>query len=404
MKFHRIRQTFPRPRLEDIEATVREQVANSDLEFPPGASIAITAGSRGIANIALITKTIVQAVREAGAHPFIIPAMGSHGGATAEGQLELLASNGITESTMECPIRSSMEVVEIPVTGLVNKVFMDRHAWNSEGVIVINRIKPHTDFHGSHESGLVKMSVIGLGKERQAFELHRFGVHGLRDLVPETAKHVFATGKVLMGVGIVENAHDETALIEAMPGDAIMERETLLLETARANMPRLPVDELDVLIVDRLGKNISGTGMDTTIIGRVSIRGQPDPKFPSIKSIIVRDITEESHGNATGVGLADVTTRRLFDKIDFEVTNRNIRTSGFLERGKVPYVAQTDEEALDVALRGAGCLDREEARILRIKDTLHLEKMIASDAVVQSWSEEASVNVVGAVGKIWEVL
>jgi hypothetical protein len=395
MKLHRILQRFDRPRIADIEAFVRGETLKSGVTFSKGASIAITAGSRGVANIDRITKTVVEMVVEAGARPFIVPAMGSHGGATPDGQVEVLASYGITEQAMECPIRSSMEVVEMPSEGLMNEAFMDRHAWDSDGVILINRIKPHTDFHGAYESGLVKMAVIGLGKEAQAFELHRFGVRGLRDFVPETAKRVFATGKILMGVGIVENAYDETAIVEAIRGDLIMKREPDLLARARSNMPRLPVNDLDVLIVDRLGKNISGTGMDTNIIGRIRIPGQPDPETPRIQNIIVRDLTEESHGNATGMGLADVTTRRFHEKIDFAVTNKNILTSGFLERGKMPYVAQTDAEALEVALRASGCVEMGQARVIRIKDTLHLGEMMVSSSVLAELERAGEVEVVG---------
>ena len=395
MKLHLIRQKFLRPCVSNIEATVRQQIEQSGVRFPQGASIAIAAGSRGIANIDLITRTIVEVVKTAGAKPFIIPAMGSHGGATAGGQAEVLASYRITEETMGCPIRSSIHVVKLSSEGLESRAFMDRHAWESDGVILVNRIKPHTDFHGSFESGLVKMSVIGLGKEKQAFEMHRFGVHGLRDLVPETAKRVFATGKIIMGIGIVENAYDETAVIEAIPGGSIIDREPSLLDIARENMPRLPVDELDVLIVDRLGKNISGTGMDTNIIGRIRIPGQPEPDAPRIKSIIVRDLTDESHGNATGLGLADVTTRRLFDRIDFETTKTNILTSGFLERGKIPFVAANDEEALDVALRSAGCLDPESARIARIRDTLHLGELLVSQPIRDELIANGTVDVTG---------
>lgn len=394
MKLHRVLQHFPRPQVVAVEATVRSQMAESLLVFPKGASVAIAAGSRGIANIGRITKTVVEVVAESGANPFIVPAMGSHGGATAEGQTELLASYGITEHAMACPIRSSMEVVELAQEGLSNKVFMDRFAWESDGVIVINRIKPHTDFHGPHESGLVKMSVIGLGKEAQAFELHRFGVHGLRDLVPQTAKHVLATGKILMGIGIVENAYDETAIIEAIPGAQIMTREPVLLHEARKNMPRLPVNDLDVLIVDRLGKNISGTGMDTNIIGRIRIAGQPEPESPRIKSVLVRDLTDESHGNATGMGLADVTTQCLFDKIDFEVTNKNILTSGFLERGKLPYVAQSDAEAMEVAIRSAGCLEPDNARVIRMRDTLHLGELLVSRTVLDELESNDNVETI----------
>lgn len=395
LRLTKIRQSFGRERVGNIEAVVAEELTKLSAGVKPGASLAIAAGSRGIANIARVVKTTVEFLRARGAKPFIVPAMGSHGGATAEGQAALLASYGITEQAMGCPIRATMEVVELPNEGLKTKLFMDRFAWESDGVIVINRIKPHTDFHGDFESGLVKMAVIGLGKERQAFEMHSFGVHGLRDLVPQAAKRLLATGKILAGVGIVENAYDETAIIEAIPAANIWTREPQLLALAKQNMPRLPVKDLDVLIVDRFGKNISGTGMDTNIIGRTHIVGEPEPKSPRIKMIVVTDLTDESHGNATGMGFADVVTRRLFRKIDFAVTYKNVRTAGFPDRAKLPMVAETDREALDIALRAAGCRDVSRARVIRIADTLHLGEVLVSDAVLEEVRSAPNIEVAG---------
>ena len=391
----RIRQNFPRQRIDDIEGRTLSQLASVRSVIKPGTSIAIAAGSRGIANISRIVKATVDFVRNAGAKPFVIPAMGSHGGATAEGQAELLASYGITEPAMGCPIRATMEVVELPNEGLKTKLFMDRFAWESDGVIVVNRIKPHTDFHGEFESGLAKMMIIGLGKERQAFEMHGWGVHGLRDLVPQAAKRTLATGKILAGVGIVENAYDETAIIEAIPAANIWTREPQLLALAKQNMPRLPVEDVDVLIVDRFGKNISGTGMDTNIIGRMHLLGEPEPASPRVKMIVVTDLTEESHGNATGMGFADIITRRFFTKIDFPVTYKNVRTAGFPDRAKMPMVAETDRDALEIALRGAGCRDISQARVIRIRDTLHLGEVLVSDASLEECRKQAHIQIDG---------
>lgn len=389
----RIRQSFPRKRIEDIENTTAAQLAALRSLIKPSASIAIATGSRGVANIARIVKAAVRFAREAGAKPFIVPAMGSHGGATAEGQAEVLASYGITEQAMGCPVRATMEVMELPNDGLKTKLFMDRFAWESDGVIVVNRIKPHTDFHGDFESGLVKMMVIGLGKERQAFEMHSFGVRGLRDLVPQAAKRLLATGKILAGIGIVENAYDETAIIEAIPAANIWTREPQLLAIAKQNMPRLPVDDLDVLIVDRFGKNISGTGMDTNIIGRLHVVGEPEPESPRIKMIVVTDLTDESHGNATGMGFADIVTRRFHQKIDFPATYKNVFTAGFPDRAKMPMVMETDREALELALRGAGCRDISGARVARIRDTLHLDDVFVSDAVLDEVRRKPNIEI-----------
>lgn len=395
MKFHRVIQHFPRPRVENIERAVEAQLAGCGVKVAHGSSIAIAAGSRGIANLARIIRTVALFVERAGAKPFIVPAMGSHGGATAEGQAGVLASYGITEENVGCPIRSSMEVVPLDGSGLETEVCMDRFAWESDGVILVNRIKLHTDFHGAYESGLVKMSVIGLGKERQAREMHRFGVHGLRDLVPQAARRVLGSGKILLGVAIVESACDETAQIEAIPASSILTREPALLEIARKNMPRLPVDKLDVLIIDQLGKNISGSGIDTNIIGRIRIEGEPEPASPRIGSIVVCDLTAETHGNACGMGLADVITERLHDKIDFDVTYTNIVTSGFLERGKMPVVAKTDREAVEIGLRGAGCGDPENAQIIRIRDTLHLSEILVSTTVLEKLRGRPDIEVHG---------
>src|SRR5688500_16586509 len=384
MKLHRVRQEFPRPRVasEMIEATTRAELERCGVRIAPGDSIAIACGSRGIANVDRIAKCVVQWVRAAGGKPFIIPAMGSHGGATAGGQAAVLETYGINQERMGCPIRSSMEVVDLRADGRGSHgaqerdvLFMDRQAWQSDGVIVINRIKPHTDFHGEFESGLVKMTVIGLGKEKQARAMHAWGIIGLRDMVPPMARRVVETGKILLGVGIVENAYDETAMIEAIASQDFFAREPEWLVIAKQNMPRLPVEDIDVLIIDQLGKNISGTGIDTNIIGRIRIEGQPEPSTPRIKAIVVGDLTPETHGNACGVGLADVVTRRLADKIEFKTTYTNIITSGFLERGKLPVVAETDEHALEIALRAAGCIDAENARVIRIRDTLHLSEI-----------------------------
>lgn len=380
-QFTKIRQQFDNAALTNIEQTVAEQVG-AKLNIAPGARIAITAGSRGVANIARITKAIVDAVKAKDGAPFIIPAMGSHGGATAEGQREILASYGIAEETMGCPVRSSMEVVELDGGGLELSVFMDKHAFDADGVILVNRIKPHTAFHGQFESGLIKMSVIGLGKERQASALHSFGIYGLKTLMPQVGRRILETGKVLLGVGIVENAYDETAIIEAMTPAEILFREPELLDIAKDLMPRFPLGDIDVLVVDQIGKNISGSGMDPNVIGRMRIRGEAEPEFPAIKVIAVTDLTEASHGNACGIGLADVVTRRLVNKVDWDATYMNGVTSGFYEHFMLPIVAATDAQALEWGIR-ASHDPHQPKKIVRIKDTLHLGEMYVSDAALE---------------------
>ena len=380
-RFTKVRQRFENAAIADIEQTVAQQLQSGKWNCAPGARIAIAVGSRGIANIARITKAVVAAVKAKGGAPFIIPAMGSHGGATAEGQQEILASYGVTEDAMGCPVHSSMEVVALENGDLEMQLFMDRHAFESDGVILINRIKPHTAFHGDYESGLVKMSVIGLGKERLANALHAFGIYGLKTLMPKAARMILATGKIILGVGIVENAYDETAMIEALTPEEILSREPELLNIAKALLPRFPLKDIDVLVVDQLGKNISGSGMDPNIIGRMRIRGEADPEFPAIKVIVVADLTEASHGNACGIGLADLVTRRLADKIDWDATYMNGITSGFYEHFMLPIVAPTDAQALEWGIR-ASHDPHKLKKIVRITDTLHLSEMYVSEAAL----------------------
>ncbi|MDQ3362980.1 MAG: nickel-dependent lactate racemase, partial [Actinomycetota bacterium] len=339
-KVVKVKQTFPRPRVEDVEGTVRGELRKEEITSTvrPGMSVAVTAGSRGIARIDEILRSVIEGLKEMGAEPFIVPAMGSHGGATAEGQVEILASLGVTEESCGAPIRSSMETVEIGETDRGIPVFMDRIASEADGVVVVNRIKAHTDFRAEVESGLLKMASIGLGKHAQALALHGYGVEGIRDFMVEVGEEVMNSGHVLFGVGIVENAYDEPATIEAIPTREIPNRERELLREYMGMMPVLPVSDIDILYVDALGKNYSGTGMDTNVIGRFRILGVDEPERPNVKYLIVGDVSEESHGNALGVGLADLTTERLVGQIDRNAMNANVITSTFVERAKVPMV------------------------------------------------------------------
>ena len=391
----RIRQLFPRPRIDDVPAAVVDALSPLADRLHPGERIALAVGSRGIANIAAIVKTTVDFVKAQGAEPFIIPAMGSHGGATPLGQTEVLASYGITAVTMGCPIRSSLETVELTPPDARARVYMDRFAYESDGVILINRVKIHTDFHGPWESGLVKLSVIGLGKHRQALEIHTSGVYGLRHLIPWTAEQILGTGRVRFGLALVENAYDETMVVRGLGGEAIMDEEPALLEIARTHMPRLPVDDIDVLMIDSMGKDISGSGLDPNIIGRNYIRDEPEPERPRIKAITVHDLTDASHGNAVGMGLAHVIARRLFDKIDLDATNQNTVTSSFLIRGKIPVIAPDDATAYAWALRGCGRMDAGQERVVRVRDTLHLADAWVSQPVLHDLAGRDDIQVVG---------
>ena len=379
----KIKQHFQNNSIADIKAEVSGELVKLRPFIKPDARIALAIGSRGIKDLVPVVKEVSRFIKENNAHPFLVPAMGSHGGATAEGQAGILASYGISERTIGIPVRSSMEVVELVQGDSPVPVYMDKNAYQSDGVILINRIKPHTDFHARYESGLVKMSVIGLGNEKQASAIHRYGVFGLTTLIPSIAKQVFNTGKILGGIALVENACDDTMLVKALKTDDFFEQEPILLEIARKNMPALPVSDIDVLIIDRMGKDISGVGIDPNIIGRTKIFGQEEPDNPTIKAIVVLDLTDGSKGNAIGVGLSDVITKTLFDKIDFSSTYSNAITSSFLERAKIPMVAGTHKEAFEIALRSCGYLKKGEEKIIRIKDTLHLDEIYVSESILR---------------------
>ncbi|MCK5072715.1 MAG: hypothetical protein KAQ98_04760 [Bacteriovoracaceae bacterium] len=389
-KLIKVKIHFKSNRIDDVSAAVDSEFKKKFPKIKKGARIGIACGSRGISNLQEIVKRTVENVKKSGGEPFIIPAMGSHGGARADGQKKVLESLGITEKQVGASVVSSMEVIELKNDGLPVRVYFSKDAWKSDGTILINRIKPHTDFHSSHESGLVKMSVIGLGKHEGALEIHSFGVCGLKNHMPNAAKVIMESGKIIMGLALVENSFDETAVVKALSADEILSYEPSLLQIARKNMPCLPSNEIDLLVVKNQGKDISGTGMDPNIIGRMKIRDVPEPTSPCIKSIIVTDITDGSHGNAVGVGFADVITKKLFDKIDFQATYENVITSTFLERGKIPIVADNPQKACETAIRSLGEFDPDKIRIVYIKDTLHLSEIYVSKAVYEDIKDEVT--------------
>jgi hypothetical protein len=389
----KIRQRFEANELRDPRATLELELARLDTVIRPGARIAIGVGSRGISNLSVLVKAVSDFVKARGANPFIVPAMGSHGGATADGQREVLRLNGVSEELIGAPVHASMDVVELPQGALQHRIFMDRHAHESDGVILINRIKPHTDYHGRYESGLMKMALVGLGKLEGALAIHDFGIYGLRELIAPGATQVLSNGKILAGIGLVENASHKTMMVKVLKASEIAAEEPKLLAAAVANMPKLPIDDIDVLIVDRMGKDISGVGIDPNITGRIGVRGQQDAVSQRIKAIVVTDLTDASHGNAIGVGLADVITRRLYDKIDRGDTYRNVVTSSFLERGKIPLVADSDREAFEMALRSCGHVPAGKERVIRILDTLNLGEMYVSRSVADELRDRPTIEV-----------
>lgn len=378
--FDRVRLAGVPTGLTDVGAATEAALAGCGVRLPAGAEVAVAVGSRGLRDLVTVVGCVVAWVRHQGALPFLVPAMGSHGGATAEGQREVLVSYGLDR--LGCEIRSSMDVVELPQGASPVPVVMDAHAAAAAATIVVNRVKPHTDFTGTYESGLVKMLAIGLGKRVQAEAVHAHGVRGLRDLVPLVAREVLARGNVVLGVGVVEDDADRTMLVEALPAARVLQEEPRLLEMARRHLPRLPVDELDVLLVDRMGKDVSGVGMDTNVIGRRLIAGEPEPSAPRIGMIACHALTPASHGNATGMGLADVVTKAFAAQVDGDVTRTNVVTSGFLLRGKLPVVADDDRHAWELCLRGAGVRDLGAVRAIRIVDTLHTADLWVSRPVL----------------------
>jgi hypothetical protein len=376
----RVRQTFPRTRVADIPAAVARTLAEAALRIKRGDTVAVGAGSRGIANIDVIVGATVAWLRNLGARPFVFPAMGSHGGGTADGQLSVLEHYGITEATMGCPIRATMDVVQVgEALGL--PVWLDRLAAEADWIGLVNRVKPHTDFKGSIESGLFKMMTIGLGKHKGAIQYHRANIHhGYETVITSVGREMLQKARIGFGVGIVENGYDETGQIEAFNAENLEAGERRLLKDAREWMARLPFSPIDVLIVEEIGKNISGAGMDTNVIGRPSNPHEPFPSDPKILWIAALDLTEESYGNATGIGNADFTTRRLVDKIDMKPTLINCITACAPNGAKVPATYDTDRDAIETALSCIGLTPPEKARVIRIKNTLMLGEIEVSEA------------------------
>jgi len=393
-RMFRVKQRFEGATLHGIPVAVRDTMGSLNLKarVKPGQTVAITAGSRGIANIAAITRTVVDELKALGLKPFIVPTMGSHGEATGEGQRRILEHYGITKESMGCPIKSSMQVVRVGETkGL--PVFCDKNAWEADHIVVVARIKTHTDFDYEIESGLYKMMAIGLGKQHGAEHYHRAGhQYSYAEIFPVVGQAVLDTGHILCGVGIVENGYDETAKIQALLPKDFWEGEKALLRESKAWMAKLPFEKIDLLIVDETGKDISGAGMDPNVIGRPSV--QKVPEYPKVKRLFVRDVTPACEGNAIGIGMADMTTKRLVDKINYKAMHMNAITAGVPEAARVPMAFETDREAIDVALGMIGLTPSERARVVRIKNTLLLTEIDVSEAMLPEVKTHARLSIV----------
>lgn len=399
-KMARIRQRFDAPVVKDVPAEVRRELERIGVSSAvrDGETVAVTAGSRGIAQFSVILKTVVDVLREAGARPFIVPAMGSHGGATAEGQVDVLRHYGITEERIGVPIRSSMEVVQVGETQDGFPVYLDRYAAGADHIAVVNRIKPHTEFGGSIQSGLIKMMLIGLGKHKGARLYHQVAVRRPFEEVAEAvARVVLDRCPILFGLVILENGYNQIAHLRAVRPSGLMSTDKALQKEAERRMARIPFDEVDLLIVDQMGKNISGSGMDSTVLGRKSWSGftRIENERPLIRRVFVRDLTPETEGNAAGIGLADFTVRRLVDKIDLPKTYVNCLTSIRPTGAMIPLTLETDREAVEAALSTVGLLDPTAAKVVWIKNTLQLEEMGVSEAYAEDIAGSDALERIG---------
>ena len=394
-----VRHRLDDQELADVPAAVTHALVPVADLVRPGMRVCVAAGSRGIDRIDEVVGAVVAWARAAGARPFIVPAMGSHGGATAAGQLAVLAEFGITPESMGCEIRASMETVELGSVEPGVPVYLDRHAATEADLIIpVNRVKPHTGFTAPTESGLQKMIAIGLGKQRGADTFHRQGYHRFADLLPAVAAHTMARAPIAFGVALVENGHARLAHVEAVRAASIRERETELLALARSLMARLPVASADVLVVDEIGKDVSGVGMDPNVVGR----GHDGPRAhgPAIQRIVVRGLTRATEGNACGIGVAELALRRCVEAVDTRKTWMNEITAKTPEGGRMPLAFETDRETLAVAIAACVAVEVPTARILRVRSTKHLELLLVSEALLPDVLASGSCEVVEPLHEI----
>jgi hypothetical protein len=396
-----VRQTAPQPTLADVPTAVRRAWLESRLakRIKPGMTVAVGCGSRGIKNYLAITKATIDALKELGAKPFAVAAMGSHGGATAAGQRELLASYRIDEDHLGVPVLTDMDAEPVGTNSWGQPVWWDKNALAADGVVLVNRVKPHTDFRGRYESGLVKMMVIGLGKRHGADQVHSFGTRGLKDMLIESAKVLLEKTPFLGGLAVLENAHEETARVEVLDRDEVLEKEPPLLEEARRIMGRIPFDALDVLIVGECGKNYSGAGMDPNVVGRLLIEASPEMELEGAKPRITRmgvlDVSPESHGNATGIGIADLTTNRALAAIDQGPFRMNNLTARFLWRSKLPIGFDTDRECIEQCVRTCWQPIFNKLKFAVIPNTLELAELWVSPTLAEEAKAHPHLELVG---------
>ncbi len=378
-KMLRARQRFNAVELADVNVTIAAEFGKFDHVDLKGKSVAIGIGSRGIRSQKPVVVAVVRELKARGAEPFIVPAMGSHGGGSAEGQQRIVEGYGLGADDLGIPLKSSLDVVEVARVADDMGLFCDRNAYEADYIVPVNRVKPHTSFRGRNESGICKMLCIGLGKHTGAVEMHRRGMDRFGELLPIAVPAYLENTNVLFGVAIVENGYEKLAHAELVPPADFVERDAALLEQAKALIPRLLLDNIDILIVDQIGKNISGAGMDPNVTGRNSSMSK-DFSDIDIHRILVRGLTEETEGNATGIGVADITTQALVRKMDWTKTYVNLVTAGVPAGASLPLVANNDREALFIAMRSCPMITPESARIIRIENTLDLGEIWVSEA------------------------
>jgi len=396
----RVRQLFERHGIDDVAKAITDELARPEIKakVKPGAKIAVGVGSRGVANIGVAVQALVGTLKAQGAHPFIFPAMGSHAGGTAEAQAALLAGYGVTESTTGAPVRATMDTVTVTELDDGTAIHMDRFAHEADGVVLINRVKPHTSFRGSVESGVIKMMIIGMGKINGATAIH--SGHPMEDfgeVLPRAAGALMEHIPFLFGIGMVEDAYDDTAIIEAMSAETLFSREPELQTRAKELMARIYIDDIDVLVIDEIGKEISGAGCDPNVTG---YRNSPGFELPRVKKMVILDVTDATKGNATGIGSADVITHRLLGRVDFAATYANTVTSTYLEGARIPIPMKTGRDAVRLAVKTLIGVQPEDARIVRIRNTLKLEEIGISTPLLEEVRREERMEILSEPSKV----
>lgn len=390
----RIKQIYDSNRIEDIPSHIKQEMEKTiqEKESYKDKRICITVGSRGIPGLSLIVHTIVDILRSYGSEVFIVPAMGSHGNANAQGQVEMLEGLGVTEETVGAPIVSCMEVVQIGALEDGTPVYCDKFAFESDGIVVLNKVKPHTDFRGKHESGLAKMMAIGLANHKGASMFHMMGFPSFAERIPQVCQVFLEKAPVAFGVGIVQNAYDEISELEIIAKEKFLEEDAKLLEIAKKKIANFKMDDIDLLIIDEIGKNISGNGHDPNVTGRSNSKGFED--IINIKKMFIRGITKETHHNACGINWADVTTRRVLRDIDFSAVWTNVATATMLNGGKIPVYVETDRDAIALCLRTCNGIDFDNPRIVHIKNTLSMQEIEVSTAFLEELKDREDIQII----------